>query len=225
VKYIKNVKELLGVGVIAIFMTTTANATLELRLGGKAVYDVERNITWLADSSAASPNAFDNGISNNDGRVTYANTVDWLTNLNVAGVTGWDATDETSRWFNGFSSEVDFLIDELVQAPSFLDAFGGNQLYWSVGSPLVCSGFPCPGPFPTGPLGIGFSLGAPNGLRQSQFDAYQTAFLWPPEAELRILAMQGGDVFAQIPEPTVFLLLGIGLTGMIAVNRRRLGAR
>jgi len=88
VKCLKNVKELLGVGVIAIFMTTTANATLEFRLGGKALYDTDRNITWLADPSAASPNAFDNGRSNNDGAVTYANAVDWLGNLNVAGVTG-----------------------------------------------------------------------------------------------------------------------------------------
>jgi len=85
---------------------------------------------------------------------------------------------------------------------------------------LVCGGFPCTNPNDTQGLAIGFTLSAPNGLRQSQFDAYRTAFLWIPEDELRVLAMQGGDVFAQIPEPTVFVLLGIGLIGLIAQCRK-----
>ncbi len=214
--------ELLVGGIIAILLTTSANAALELRLGGKAVYDTERNITWLADPSAASPNAFDNGISSTDGEVTYSNAVDWLANLNVAGVTGWSATEEADRWYNPgvVTSEVDFLIDELVQTPSFFDAFGGFRSYWAVGALLVCGGSPCPSHHDTEPFAIGFYLDAPNGLRSSFGTAYKIGFLRSPEDEYRVLAMHGGDVFAQISEPTIYALLGIGLIGLIAQRRK-----
>jgi len=213
--------ELLVVGVIAIIATTTANATLELRLGGKAVYDTDRGITWLADPSASSPNAFDNGSSSTDGLVTYSNAVDWLVNLNVAGVTGWTATEETDRWFgHGPVTELDFLIDELLQAPSFYDAFTGPNQYFAVGATLVCGGFACPGPFPGTDLAIVFSLDAQNGLRASQGEIYRVASLAPPEREAGVLAMHDGDVFAQIPEPTIFALLSIGLIGLITQRRK-----
>ncbi len=212
--------ELLVGSIIAIFLTTSANATLELRLGGKAVYDTVRDTTWLADPSAASPNAFDNGRSNNDGEVTYYNAVDWLANLNVYGVTGWGATEEANRWYNDSNSEVDFLIDELEKMPSFYDLFGGHQAYWAVGSLLVCGGYPCPHPDDTEELAIGFILGAPYGLRSSYGEAYDTAILMPPESEFRILAMHGGDVFAQIPQPTVILLIGAGLIGLVVQRRK-----
>jgi len=218
-----NVKELLGAGVIALFITTTANATLELRLGGKAVYDTDRGITWLADPSAASPNAFDNGSSSTDGLVTHSNAVDWLANLDVAGVTGWSATQETERWYNPglLVTEVDFLIDELLQAPSFVNVFGGFQPYLAVGAGLVCSGFPCPGPFPGTDLAIAFILDSPNGLRTNQLNGYDNALLVPPENELRVLAMHDGDVFAQIPEPAIVSLFGIGLIGLTVTQRRK----
>jgi len=221
----KKMKELLSIGVITIFLTTTANATLEFRLGGKAVYDSNQNITWLADPSVASPNVFDNGKSNNDGFVTHSNAFGWLANLNVAGVTGWRATEESNRYYNpGFvATEVDYLIDELLQAPSaFSDAFGLKS-YWAVGALLVCGGQPCSDPGAdqsAGPIAIGFYLDA-SALRPYQSIAYDNGFLRTPDGQYPILAMHGGDVFAQISEPTIVALLGIGLFGLLGFSRLR----
>ncbi len=49
---------------------------------------------------------------------------------NVAGVTGWETTSESSRWYkpDDVVTAVDYLIDELLQAPSdFMDAFGSKS--------------------------------------------------------------------------------------------------
>ena len=80
--------------------------------------------------------------------------------------------------------------------------------------------FPCPGPDNAEELAIGFILGAPFGLRSSFGEAYETAFLMLPESEFRILAMHGGDVFAQIPEPTIIVLIGAGLIGLVVQRRK-----
>ncbi|MFZ4703951.1 MAG: hypothetical protein ACOYMG_28230 [Candidatus Methylumidiphilus sp.] len=55
---------------------STAEAALIARLGGLAVYDTDRNITWLANANA-------NGLMN----WTGANA--WAAGLNVGGFTGW----------------------------------------------------------------------------------------------------------------------------------------
>ena len=55
---------------------STAQADLVARLGGQAVYDTDRNITWLANANANGPMTWD-----------QANT--WAANLNVDGITGW----------------------------------------------------------------------------------------------------------------------------------------
>ena len=47
---VKLIKILLCSSVFSIGLLSNANAALETRLGGLAVYDTDLNITWLADA-------------------------------------------------------------------------------------------------------------------------------------------------------------------------------
>lgn len=235
---INKIIRMMGISVMTFGLATTAQATLEWRLGGKAVYHADTDITWLADPSAASANIYDNGTLNNDGLMTWSNAVDWLANLNVAGVTGWYATIESHRWYSAGCciTAVDYLIDKLLNAPpefsgslrdpvppvsalsEFFEAF--NRTYWATGSLLVCSGEPCLGQDDSSPFAISFYL---NPLYyRTDGSGYLIGFLRPPEEQQAVLAMHNGDVFAQIPEPDTIMLISIGLAGLLGFGCRRL---
>lgn len=47
----KFLRILLSIGVLLLGVLSTANAALEMRLGGLAYYDTELNITWAADAN------------------------------------------------------------------------------------------------------------------------------------------------------------------------------
>lgn len=68
---------------------TPAAADLLIRLGGQAVYDTDRNLTWLADANAIAGTAFDDGFSASDGLVTWASAVAWADSLDIGGFTDW----------------------------------------------------------------------------------------------------------------------------------------
>lgn len=234
---INSIIRILSISVMTFGLATTAQATLEWRLGGKAVYDTDTDITWLADASAASANIYDNGDFNNDGLMTWNNAIDWLANLNVAGVTGgWYAPNEAPRWYNPLCciNELDYLIDKLINAPAepfdsrhpvpvsavseFSEAF--KYHYWSAGSFLVCGGAPCPDHDNSEPFAIVFTLIPP--YYRIGVGGYENVYLIGPEQEFGVLAMHDGDVFAQIPEPNTIMLISIGLAGLLGFGCRRL---
>jgi hypothetical protein len=69
--------------------TLSSQADLESRLGGKAFYDNVLNVTWYADANAAAGTAWDDGLLNTDGWLTWASAADWVANLKVEGIGGW----------------------------------------------------------------------------------------------------------------------------------------
>ncbi|MCK4951780.1 MAG: DUF1566 domain-containing protein [Gammaproteobacteria bacterium] len=76
--------------VAVLFASSVANAILEGRnLDGntstfEAYYDTDTNLTWLADANFAQTSGYDA-----DGFMTWQEAMDWITNLNINGVTGW----------------------------------------------------------------------------------------------------------------------------------------
>ena len=56
---VKLIKILLCSSVFSIGLLSNANAALETRLGGLAVYDTDLNITWLADADYAKTSGYD----------------------------------------------------------------------------------------------------------------------------------------------------------------------
>lgn len=78
----------------------STSAALELRLSGKAVYDTNQNITWIADANLAASNTFGlevgvdlgslSGINTSggsyiysDGRMNWGGAMTWISAMNA----------------------------------------------------------------------------------------------------------------------------------------------
>lgn len=91
----------------ACLLSTTANAALESRLGGLAVYDTDLNVTWLADAHLALTNTFGlttdvdlgsiPGVNTEGGSyiwgmgdMTWGGAMKWITAMNTANYLGYN---------------------------------------------------------------------------------------------------------------------------------------
>ena len=172
----------------------TANAALESRLGGQAVYDTDLNITWLANGNA-------------NGLMDWWQANAWASGLTVAGFSGWrlPITDASCSGYNCTGSEMGHLFyNELGGAAgqSILTTHNDNfALFQNVEANYYWSG----------------TEYAPN-----TDDAWYFLFGFPGggqgadgmDSTLFALAVRPGDV-AAIPEPETYamLLAGLGVLG------------
>ncbi|MBI3570923.1 MAG: DUF1566 domain-containing protein [Gammaproteobacteria bacterium] len=75
--------------VAALGMSSVANAALVSRLSGQAVFDTDRNITWLTDANLAASNTFGvSGISG--GAMNWYKAQDWIAAMNAASYLGFN---------------------------------------------------------------------------------------------------------------------------------------
>jgi len=76
--------------IASLVFTGAAQAALHDR-GGGLIYDDVLDITWLQNANYGAASAYDNGSSTTDGKMTWANAMDWAANLSyydsVRGVT------------------------------------------------------------------------------------------------------------------------------------------
>jgi hypothetical protein len=76
--------------VLVMGLSGTAQAALESRLDGLAVYDTDLNITWLANANLAATNTFGvSGISSNGGMQGYT-AQSWIGAMNAANYLGYN---------------------------------------------------------------------------------------------------------------------------------------
>lgn len=180
----------------ACLLSANANAALESRLGGLAVYDSDLNITWLADANA-------NGMMN------WSQAKTWAASLTVGGFSGWRLpntlqpdTSCSGQWQCTGSEMGHLFYNELGGYEpnanhNLFQNFQGNA-YWSGTEAVSGTAWT----FNFGPL----SYGAQGyGSQQNVYYA---------------LAVRPGDV-ASVPIPTSAWLLGSGLLGLIGVARRK----
>ncbi len=78
-----------GIGLVILVWIGSVNADLLPRLGGVAVYDTDRDITWLADPLAGAGSTFDDGADPSDGLMTWASAQAWVESLTVGNVSDW----------------------------------------------------------------------------------------------------------------------------------------
>ncbi len=212
----------LWVSAFSICLVSTANATLESRLGGKAYYDTELNITWLADANAGRGSVFDVGknfIEDNDGQMTWDNAMTWAASLNIDGVTGWRLPDADVN--NDLLSNADPEHDGSICLACSDNELG--YLYWTEGitalSPQVFVNIQyvfsnnAPALYWTNTdfINIGggiWAISTYNGDQLLTSDSSQI-FAW---------AVHNGDIAPSlIPEPQAYLmfLAGLGLLGFM----------
>lgn len=214
----KNLCNILFAGLFSIGIISTANATLVTRLGGLAVYDTERDITWLADANAAAGTSFDDGFNTTDGLMTWSSANAWAASLDVGGFTDWrlpsalnldgsapcsgsNCTD--SEMGNLFYNELDGTAgNSLVSSTDpDLDLFSNiqNYTYWSN---TEFASFD----------GLAWAFGTEIG-NQFPSDKNFNFHAW---------AVRTGDVGASaIPEPGTISLIGLSLAGLLGLRRRK----
>lgn len=202
------------VKVTAVFLLLAAPSYGELvtRLDGEAVYDTERDITWLANANFPMQERFDFTVTPGveatprtvslAGRMTWDNALLWVAELNASNQLGTDqwrlpsAVSPDGRVNTGArDSELGLLFDQQIpSAPAGTFQNLVNSFYWT------SSFFE-----DTQAWFVNSSVGVPVLTLRSN--------------DSLVLPVVDGDVFA-IPEPTAGVLLLAGVL-MLGINRRQ----
>ena len=173
-------------------LASTAQAALISRLGGQAVYDTDRNITWLANA-------------NTNGPMTWNAANTWAARLNIGGYTGWRLPTALNAdgsgpcyGFNCTGSEFGHLFyDELggVAGKSITTTHNANfNLFSNIQSSVYWSGTEYT-PDPSGMLTFATYGGLPGYSNKVNF-----WYGW---------AVRSGDV-ATVPEPDIAWMMLVG---------------
>lgn len=197
-------------GIFSLGLLPTANAALEVRLGGKAVYDTDLNITWLANANAAANSSFDGGMF-------WEDAMAWVALFDVGGITGWrlPSTDPVCLGDNCNTSEMGHLFyNELGgKAQSSILTSGDPDLvlfsnintqsssyYWSSTRTDFQNQYA---------IAFSFEIGH-QGVSLPHFG--NQYFMWP---------VHDGDVATLIPEPQTYAMLLVGLLAIFGFVRLR----
>jgi len=199
--------------VASLMVAGGAEAALVERLGGKAIYDEDADLTWLQDANYAQTSGYDT-----DGLMTLSQANTWAGSLNIDGVAGWRLPSTWNHRHNGYGSELQQMYFQLgggshypwdlasthnenynlfrnIRQNCYLD--GTPEWYWHDDGSLV------------------YSFGEGNGGYARDRDPLNpaVAFAW---------AVRTGDVGASpVPVPGALALMGPALFGLMGANRRR----
>jgi hypothetical protein len=199
-----NTKFLITAAVLALGLSTGAQASLVARTGGM-VYDDVNNITWAADANLAQTSGYDA-----DGLMTWANAVAWADQLTLGGFTDWSLPTTVPALFgyNQTGSQMgDLFYNQLGVSADSSIATSTNpnyNLFTNVQSDVYWSGSEyAPNP------SSAWYFGTDNGY-QSRDGKDGQLYAW---------AVRPGDV-AAVPVPGAFWLFGSAMVALTGLKRR-----
>lgn len=205
--------------ILLSIITSLSHAALVSRLGGLAYYDDVANLTWLADANAA-------GTTMN-----WADANTWAAGLNVGGITGWrlpdtvDVDNDGATYTNlyqgvdwGYNitthSELSNMYYNVLGNLAYFDTSGAVQSGWGLSntgpfSNLQSSNYWSATEYAPD-TNLAWVFNNYDGS-QDKYDKTYNHFAW---------AVHSGDV-APVPEPSTWLLMGIGLLGLVGFQHRK----
>jgi len=217
-----------------LLLPLTSHAALVGRLaateGGtdyQAYYDDVADLTWLTDANYARTTDYANG-----GQMQWDDAMDWVSGLNISGVTGWrlpetlqpDAScsgffsdTNTSYGYNCLGSEMGNMFFNVLggaEGTSIVDTHNSNyDLFTNIQTSLFAQYWSSTEYVPdnNGTTAWYFNFENSHQFRDYKVDR---GFAW---------AVQSGDVSA-VPVSAAVWLFGSGLIGLVGFARRKSNA-
>ena len=192
-------------------LASTAEASLISRLGGLAVYDTDRNITWSANANLAGTTMNWTAATAWAANLVYAGFDDWrlptALNADGSGPCGPAYNCTGSELGNMFYGDINHGLGG-VENTSITTTHNANyNLFTNIQSSVYWSGTE----YALNP-NVAWSFGTSNGIQVNDVKV-NNFYAW---------AVRSGDV-AAVPEPGVMGLLGIGALAWAGTKARRRG--
>jgi hypothetical protein len=209
-------------GAVCVYMLSTVSGAALVDRGDGLIYDIDRNITWLADANYAKTSGY-----HPDGEMNWQEAMDWAAQLEYAGFTEWrlpttmqpdyscslvqtaSTGDVLGSQYNCMGSEMGHLFYEELGGTAYSSVNSSTdedlQLFIDIQDADYWSSTPYVTQF-QGPWAFGFFSGVQT------TDAPQlTEYAW---------AVHDDDIGA-VPIPAAVWLFGSGLLGLIGIARKK----
>jgi hypothetical protein len=234
----KKVAGVLSTLVLGLGLSTTASATLIDR-GNGMIYDTDQNLTWLQDANYAKTSGYDA-----DGKMNWANSMTWASNLVFGGYDDWRLAGITDTGTSGCNystngTDCGYNVDTANSELAYMYHVNlGLESYYNENG----SYDPTFGIFGNGTYGGQNDVGLIDNLQSyvywsgTEYAPYTNdAWFFSTDGgyqddlnkgvEFYAWAVRSGDVAAQtqgttVPEPGVLALMALGLVGMTAARWR-----
>ncbi len=195
----------------------------------EAYYDTSTNTTWLADANFAKTSGYDA-----DGLMNWEAAKTWADNLVVGNYSDWslpfvmDTLNpgcDATYYVGGLAHDCGYNLDTGTQLGHLFKVTLGNKAYYNVdATPQSGWGLSNTGPFSNLQpdlywSGVGYSYY--DAFAFYMFSGYQLGVNKRGEQGLA-WAQRWGDVAAAVvPEPSTYVLMGLGLAALMVVRKRR----
>lgn len=199
----------LAISILFLLISSPAGASLFDR-GNGLIYDDDLDITWLSDANFAQTSGGDA-----DGRMSWSQANDWISNLSYGGGDNWrlptaDSTCTTD--VNCINSEMGHL---------FYSELSG--VAWNS---VTTSGDPDLALFSN--IGLGQSwywTSTPSSTHSGASWTFNFNYGWQDElynySNQPVWAVHDGDIGAPVPLPAAVWFFGSGLAGLFTIRRKK----